>query len=122
MIGPPGSHRKEVALTLAEGFQEEGNQITCISVGDLINKEVTKHSDFGIEIEAARETYSYVKDEIVIELVEGQIKLLESEQKSWIIEGFPRTEMQAVALQKMGFIPDKIVLLEQDENYTFESL
>ena len=30
--------------------------------------------------------------------------------------------MQAVALQKMGFIPDKIVLLEQDENYTFESL
>ena len=70
LIGPPGSHRKEVALTLAEGFQEEGNQITCISVGDLINKEVTKHSDFGIEIEAARETYSYVKDEIVIQLVE----------------------------------------------------
>jgi hypothetical protein len=30
--------------------------------------------------------------------------------------------MQAVALQKMGFIPDKVVLLEQDENYTIDSL
>lgn len=80
----------------------------------MINKEVTKHSDFGIEIEQSRETYSYVKDEIVIQLVEHQIKQLESEQKSWIIEGFPRTEMQAVALQKMRLIPDKVVLLEEE--------
>jgi adenylate kinase family enzyme len=41
---------------------------------------------------------------------------LEDEQKSWIIEGFPRTEMQAVALQKLGFIPDKIVLLQQEDD------
>lgn len=111
LIGPPGSKRKEVALTLADALSEEGNAIQCISVGDLINKEVTKHSDFGIEIEQSRETYSYVKDEIVIELVKLQIQLMEEEQKSWIIEGFPRTEMQAVALQKMGIIPNKIVML-----------
>lgn len=51
-----------------------------------------------------------------------QIRQLEQEQKSWIIEGYPRTEMQAVALQKMGVIPDKIVLLEQDEAISQESL
>ena len=91
-------------------------------MGDLINKEVTKHSDFGIEIEQSRETYSYVKDEIVIQLVKLQIQLLEDEQKSWIIEGFPRTEMQAVALQKLGFIPDKIVMLQQEDDQTLASL
>jgi adenylate kinase family enzyme len=47
---------------------------------------------------------------------------LEAEQKSWIIEGFPRTEMQAVALQKMRLIPDKIVLLEQEDDQTLASL
>jgi adenylate kinase family enzyme len=62
-------------------------------VGDLINKEVTKKTNLAIEIEQSRETYSYVKDEIVIQLVDQQIKQLEGEQKSWIIEGFPRTEM-----------------------------
>jgi adenylate kinase family enzyme len=39
-----------------------------------------------------------VKDEIVIELVKIQVQLMEQEQRSWIIEGFPRTEIQAVAL------------------------
>ena len=96
--------------------------MTCISVGDLINKEVTKHSDYGIEIEQSRQTYSYVKDEIVIELVKMQVQLMEQEQRSWIIEGFPRTEIQAVAMQKMGVIPDKFVMLKQDDNVTFERL
>ena len=41
----------------------------------------------------SRKTYSYVKDEIVIELVKLQIDTLEKEQKSWIIEGFPRTRL-----------------------------
>jgi adenylate kinase family enzyme len=47
---------------------------------------------------------------------------MEEEQKSWIIEGFPRTEMQAVALQKMGIIPNKIVMLSQDDEQTLASL
>jgi hypothetical protein len=51
LIGPPGSKRKEIALTIADAMSEEGNQITCISVGDLINKEVTKKTNLAIEIE-----------------------------------------------------------------------
>lgn len=59
----------------------------------------------------SRKTYSYIKDEIVIELVQKQIQNLEKEKKSWIIEGFPRTRLQALALNKMHVIPDKLVLL-----------
>jgi adenylate kinase len=40
--GPTGSNRKEVALALAEHFNW-----TCISVGDLLKKEVSKKSDLG---------------------------------------------------------------------------
>lgn len=47
---------------------------------------------------------------------------MEKDQKSWIIEGFPRTEAQAIALQKMGIIPDKFILLKQDEKITYERL
>ena len=36
-------------------------------------------------------TYSYVKDDIVIDIVRYNIEQMEKEQKSWIIEGFPRT-------------------------------
>jgi adenylate kinase len=39
-----------------------------------------------------------VDDKIVIDLVKKEVQLLELEHKSWIIEGFPRTKLQALAL------------------------
>ena len=39
-----------------------------------------------------------VEDEIVIDLVSKEIKDCESKGKSWIIQGFPRTKVQALAL------------------------
>jgi adenylate kinase family enzyme len=63
-----------------------------------LNKEISKKSEFGKHIVESRKNYSYVSDEIVIDLVKLQIELLEKDQKSWIIEGFPRTRQQALAL------------------------
>jgi len=36
----------------------------------------------------------------------------EKDNVSWIIEGFPRTKVQALSLQKIGIIPDKFILLD----------
>lgn len=52
----------------------------------------------------------------MIELVKNQILKTEKEGKSWIIEGFPRTKVQALALQKIGVIPDKFILLDVKES------
>ena len=64
----------------------------CISVGDLLRKEIQKKSEFGKQIVESRKTYSYVKDEIVIDLVKQEIEK-EQPGASWIIEGFPRTRL-----------------------------
>jgi adenylate kinase len=45
LVGPPGTARKETALALGEYFNW-----SAISVGDLLNKEVSKKSDLGKEI------------------------------------------------------------------------
>lgn len=52
-----------------------------------------------------------VDDEIVIELVEKEIQTYEKKAQSWIIQGFPRTRVQALSLQRMGIIPDKLINL-----------
>ncbi len=31
---------------------------------------------------------------------------------SWILEGFPRTQVQALALQQLGIVPDKIIMMQ----------
>jgi adenylate kinase len=121
IVGPPGSNRKEIALQLAEHLSEDDNFV-CITVGDLLTKEINKKSELGKQIVESRKTYSYVKDEIVISLVKLQIELLEKDQKSWIIEGFPRTRQQALALQKMGIIPDKFILLHIKHQVTIEKV
>lgn len=97
----------------------------CISVGDLLRKEIQKKSEFGKQIVESRKSYSYVKDEIVIELVKMQIEQLEKDNHgstSWIIEGFPRTRLQAIALQKMGVVPDKFILLDIAENISIDKV
>lgn len=79
LVGPPGSKRKEIALWLSETLSDEGGKFECISVGDLINKEISKRSEYGKEIEESRRNYSYVQDEIVIKLVRSQIDLMEQD-------------------------------------------
>ena len=41
---------------------------------------------------------------------------------SWIIEGFPRTRLQAIALQKMSVVPDKFILLDIAENVSIDKV
>ena len=57
---------------------------------------------------------SLVPDEIVIDLIKNSILQYEKENQSWIIEGFPRTKVQALSLQKIGVLPDKFILLNTD--------
>ena len=108
-----------------EQAQENAKGTYCISVGDLIQKEITKKSDFGKRIYESRKKYSYIEDEIVIELVKQQIELCEKDiehYNGWILEGFPRTRLQALALQQWRITPDKFFMLNIPDSAAFENL
>ena len=87
-------------------------------MGDLLKKEVSKKTEFASAILEAFHLYRYVPDHIVIELVNRQIAQHEKEGQSWILEGFPRTQVQALSLQKLGVVPDKIILLDVQPSFT----
>ena len=53
-----------------------------------------------------------VPDDVVIDIVKKKVQAVEKECRHWIIEGFPRTKVQALALQQLGVIPDKIIALQ----------
>lgn len=50
-----------------------------------------------------------------MKLVNQQITDLEKNGKNYVIEGYPRTRVQAIWLQRMGIIPDKFFILNIDE-------
>lgn len=113
IVGSKG--RKQYALALSEHFGYD-----CVSVGDLLNKEINKKSDLGQLIQDHKKKYEYVPDEIAIELVMKYVEKSKKEQQpsQLIIEGFPRTRKQAMALVKAGLVPDKFILLEESEKAT----
>tara|TARA_B110000305_G_C18929519_1_gene398906 strand:- start:42 stop:443 length:402 start_codon:yes stop_codon:yes gene_type:complete len=118
----------KVALMLEQHLVDKGN-IVAISVGDLLQREITKKSDYGKRIFESRKKYSYIEDEVVIDLVQKEIEACENAKDSqgrpnsgWILEGFPRTRIQALALQNMKIIPDKFFMLNIADQQSVENL
>ena len=107
-MGPPGSFRQDITTALCE----EMGGYKSIAPGDLFKKEIAKKTEIGKRIMACYKAYHYVDDQIVIDLVQREIANAEKDKKSWILQGFPRTKVQALALQKMGILPDKFILLK----------
>ena len=87
-MGPPGCSRLENAGALAEYFQWK-----FISTGDTLRKVAEEKTPTGERIAACLTSFSYIDDDIVIECIKKEIEEAEKEEKSWILEGFPRTRV-----------------------------
>ena len=126
-----GTDDDNICLMLEQHLKElHGRDNTnVISVGDLLSKEITKRSPIGQKINEARKNYGYIPDEIVIDLVQRHIEESEHDRDEsgqsntgWILEGFPRTRLQALALQQKKIHPDKFFMLNYADNMSIENL
>jgi len=87
-----------------------------------LNKEISKRSDLGMKIEDAYKRLTYVPDDIVTDLVKKHIENLEKENKSFVLEGFPKTRVQGLALQRAGIIPDSFIILNLPDEEIVECI
>lgn len=111
LVGPQGSHSKEVASSLATKFKWQS-----VSLGTILKNEVANKTPHASEIQKALSNQRFISDSLAIELVKKEVSRLEKEGVSWIIEGFPRSSVQALALQQLGIVPDKVMLLNIKEH------
>ena len=68
-----------------------------ISTGDLVRAEIKSGSELGQKIKGYNDRGDLVPDEIIVEMMKPYL----DEANSWILDGFPRNESQAEALDKM---------------------
>ena len=110
MLGKPGSGKGTVGKMLSESLG-----IIHISSGELFRSYIKKAGEIGKKIDEYVSKGNLVPDELAIELVEK--RLLESDCKNGVIlDGFPRTVVQAKELDKFlktqGYKIDIAVELE----------
>lgn len=88
ITGSAGTDRKELALSISNHFN-----FHCISLGDLIHKEISKKIDISRKIENKAHHFRLIDDEIIIDLLRKEIMKLEKENNSYVVEGFPRNRV-----------------------------
>jgi adenylate kinase len=91
-LGPPGSGKGTQAQILSSKLQ-----IPQISTGDLLREAVNRNTPLGQKAREFMEKGGLVPDSIVIELVQNRIK----HEDSFILDGFPRTIVQAEQLTQL---------------------
>jgi len=67
------------------------------------------------ELKDEIETGALIRDDLVIEIVKKEVTVAKSKGTGWILDGFPRTKVQAQALQTCGVYLDRVLLLNGSE-------
>ncbi len=95
LLGPPGSGKGTQAARICEAFG-----ITHMSSGDILRSEKLSGSAMGRKIRDFIDNGLLVPDQLMLDIMREKILSLE---KGFVLDGFPRTLPQAVALNKMLF-------------------
>ena len=116
-IGPPGCGKG----TQAPAIKKEAC-LCHLATGDMLRAAVSSGSEIGKKAKAVMESGGLVSDDIVIGIIKDAIKAPEC-KKGFILDGFPRTVVQAQKLDEMladqkvkldvvaGFeIPDEVLV------------
>lgn len=94
MLGAPGTGKGTIGKILSNDLN-----LVHISTGDIFREQINKETELGKKIKGYIESGVLVPDEVVIETI--KTRLLEKDvENGAILDGFPRTAMQAEALKE----------------------
>lgn len=94
LLGAPGAGKGTQAKMIIEEYG-----LPHISTGDILRAAVANKTKLGLEAKKYMDAGDLVPDEVVIGLVKDRLSEPDTE-KGFILDGFPRTTAQAVALDE----------------------
>ena len=120
LLGPPGAGKGTQANMLSEKFM-----VPQISTGDILRKTVKEKTELGLKAKGFMDSGRLVPDDVVIGLIRERIKEKDCE-KGFILDGFPRTIVQAEKLSEMldemNLNIDKVIDFEIDSEEVINRL
>src|SRR5919106_2549464 len=106
MLGPPGAGKGTQAERLARA-----RDLPKISTGDILREAVQAGTKLGLAAKATMEAGNLVSDDVMIGIVDERLRR-DDARIGFVLDGFPRTVLQAAALDRMMDRRGPLVVLE----------
>jgi len=117
LLGPQGAGKGTQAQRLADRVGA-----THISTGDIVRAEIKSGSELGKKVQDYNDRGELVPDGIIVEMAKPYL----DDADAWLLDGFPRNEAQAKALDgaldDLGEDLDAVVALEAPDDALVERL
>jgi adenylate kinase len=119
MLGRQGAGKGTQAVRLAQHFV-----VPHISTGDMLRAAVASGTEFGLKAKTVMDAGQLVSDEIMVGVVDERLNESDTTKRGYILDGFPRTEAQARALQAITAERplDAVLNLEVPEEVVLERI
>lgn len=95
LFGPPGAGKGTQAEILRDQYK-----LVHISTGDVFRYNIKNETDLGMLAKSYMDKGQLVPDEVTINMLKAEVEKNEG-ANGFIFDGFPRTEAQADALEKL---------------------
>jgi adenylate kinase len=95
MLGPPGAGKGTQAERLAKALH-----VPRISTGDILRESAHEGTEIGRLLQEVMDAGQLVSDDLIIQIVEERLARPDAKD-GFILDGFPRTVVQAEALDAM---------------------
>ena len=109
LLGAPGAGKGTQAELLREKLQ-----IPTISTGNMLREAMANGSELGKQVKQYMESGSLVPDDVILSIVAERVAQPDC-KNGFILDGVPRTLVQAEALDAKGVRIDRVVSLEVDD-------
>ena len=108
-LGAPGAGKGTQAEVVSERYQ-----IPAISTGALLREAMANGTELGKKAKSYIDGGNLAPDDVVIGIIKERLAA-EDCRGGFILDGFPRTVAQAIALDEMGIKMDGVISIEVDD-------
>jgi adenylate kinase len=96
LMGPPGAGKGTQSPKIKEKFC-----VCHLATGDMLRSQVAAKTKLGLEAKSIMDSGGLVSDEIMIGMIHDELQNNPECKKGFILDGFPRTVLQAEKLDDM---------------------
>ena len=117
LLGPTGSGKSVQASLIARKYN-----LVNVNCDVLIKQSLADDSKIGEAIKSFMDKRMDVPEDLILQLLRNRLSQLDCVTQGWVLHAFPTTRMQAEGLSRLGFEPNRVLLLDVPKDTILERL